>query len=343
MSSERQRTQRRKRKKRKRLIAFFLILPLVFIAFTAAGYGAYLYKKAETVFSDSYEDDGRSKSDLRDSAVHPSKDNISILLMGIDDSEVRDFGDDTRTDALMVATLNIKEKSIKLLSIPRDSYVYVPEVDYKTKITHAHAYGGPKVTIETVEELLDIPIDYYVRMNFHAFIDVVEAVDGIEVDVPYKLNEKDSKDRSNAIKLDPGVQELNGEEALALARTRKKDNDIERGKRQQEILQAVIKKAVSVNSIAKYDDVVEAIGSNMRTNMTFNEMKALVNYGSSGNLKTESLSLAGEDARDPSSGAYIYELDETELEVIKRKLKRQLDISYNDDSSSEEDYAADDE
>src|SRR5699024_5353757 len=127
-----------------------------------------------------------------------------------------------------------------------DSYVYIPEVGYNTKINHAHAYGGPRATSKAVEELLAIPIDYYVRINFEAFMDVVDALDGITVDVPYEFREQDSQDRANKIHLNPGVQKLDGEEALALARTRKLDNDIERGKRQQEIVKALIDRAVSL-------------------------------------------------------------------------------------------------
>ncbi|WP_338751668.1 LCP family protein [Bacillus sp. FJAT-52991] len=327
MSTERQRMQMRKRRKRKRRIAFLVILPLLFLAFTAAGYGAFLYKKAESVFKDSYLDDGRHKSDLRDAKVHPLKDNISILFIGVDESESREkeFGGKTRSDALMLATLNVEDKSIKLVSIPRDSYVYVPEVGYKTKINHAHAYGGPKATIETVEELFGLPVDYYVRMNFYAFMDVVDALGGITFDVPYDLEEKDSKDTHNAIKLKKGTQELNGEEALALARTRKYDSDIERGKRQQELLEAVVKKAISVNSITKYDEILDAVGANMRTNMTFDEMKSLIEYGKSGSLKFETITLKGEDARS-EDGAYIYQLDETEFEIVKNDLARHLGL-----------------
>ncbi len=177
-----------KRKKRRRRVLFVLIIPLLLIAFSAAGYGAYLYKKAETVFSNSYKDlDGREKSDKRNEVVDPEVDNVSVLFIGVDGSDSRDFGEKTRSDALMLATLNEKGKTVKLVSIPRDSYVYIPEVGYNTKINHAHFYGGPKATIETVEETLDIPVDYYVKMNFYAFMDVIDALNGINVDVPYEI------------------------------------------------------------------------------------------------------------------------------------------------------------
>jgi LCP family protein required for cell wall assembly len=311
-----------KKKKRKKRLITWILLPLLLIGVCGAGYAAFLYKKAENVVAKSYKP--VKAANKREVKVDPTKDNISILLIGIDDSKTRNFGKGTRSDALMVATLNKKNNSVKLLSIPRDSYVHVPEKDIYTKITHAHAYGGTKLTIETVQELLDIPIDYYVKMNFNAFMDVVNALDGIQVEVPYTLTEQDSKDHHNAIHLKKGLQTLNGEQALALARTRHYDSDILRGGRQQEILKAILKKALSVNSFSKYSDVISAVGNNMETNMSFDEMKSLFNYAIAGkNLDIESLKLEGAD--DMSTGVYYYKLNDTSLANVKNALKEQLD------------------
>ncbi len=228
-----------------------LFLKITLILATSAlicvtAYGVYLTKKAEYAVNSAYEVvENREVSEKREVKVEPVKDNVSILFVGVDDSETRGQGaEGSRSDALMLATLNNKTKTIKLLSIPRDSYVYIPYVGYKDKINHAHAYGGTLASIETIEELLDIPVDYYVRMNFNAFIEVVDALGGIEAEVPYAMLEKDEFDR-NTVSLQPGLQTLNGQQALALARTRKQDNDIERGKRQQEILKAIITKTAS--------------------------------------------------------------------------------------------------
>ncbi|WP_337969608.1 LCP family protein [Virgibacillus salexigens] len=329
MSNKTTRTRVVRRKKRKlRKRAYFILLPLILVFLGVASYASYLYIKADSVLSDSYEDDGREKSDLRESKVDPNVDNVSVLIMGVDASDLRNNADNARSDTLMVATLNKDDKSVKLLSIPRDSYVYIPEVGYKTKINHAHAYGGTQATTKTVEELLDIPIDYYVKVNFEAFIDVVNAVEGVTVDVPYELHEQNSKDEAGAIHLQPGEQQLNGEEALALARTRKLDSDIERGKRQQEIIKAVINKAISLDSVMKYDDVLEAVGSNMTTNMTFSEMKSFISYGTKGkNLDFETMTLKGHDYQP--NGTYYWQLDDIALEETQETLKRHLDISTN--------------
>jgi polyisoprenyl-teichoic acid--peptidoglycan teichoic acid transferase len=311
----------KKKKKRKRLF-IWILTPILVIALGAVAYGTFLYNEAESVVNESYKpvEDVTQK---REEKVDPKFDNISLLLIGVDDSETRKFGEGTRSDALMVVTLNKEENSVKMLSIPRDSYVKIPGRTNKTRINAAHAFGGTKLTIETVQEVLDIPIDYYVKMNFNAFIDVVNAIDGIEVEVPYLINEQDSKDRQGAITLKPGLQNLNGEETLALARTRHQDSDIYRGLRQQEILKAIINKATSINSITKQADIINAVGNNMETNLTFTDMKSLISYAiSDKNLDFETLSLNGSDST--INEAYYYQLDQQSLEDVKLKLQTHL-------------------
>jgi LCP family protein required for cell wall assembly len=316
------RSNRRKKKRRIRPIILWILTPLLLIALSATAYGTYLYKKAESVVTNSYKP--VKVSAKRVEKVNPKFDNVSILLMGIDDSQTRHFGTGTRTDALMVMTLNKKDNSVKLLSIPRDSYVTLPGRSKKTKINEANAYGGTKLAIETVQNLLDIPIDYYVKMNFNAFLDVVDALGGIDVNVPYKLVEQDSKDRQGAIRLQPGMQHLNAEQALALARTRHYDSDIQRGIRQQEILKAIITKTASVNAIAKEGNVIDAVGKNMETNFTFAEMKSLISYATSGKkLDFTTLHLDGSDST--IGGVYYYQLEIHSLANAKLELQTSLD------------------
>lgn len=310
------------------LIIKVTLLLVASLLISATTYGIYLTKQAEHAANQAHEEiKGRDASNLRDTAVEPLKDNISILFVGIDDSETRGQGENSRSDALILATLNNKTKTVKMVSIPRDSYVYIPYVGYKDKITHAHAYGGTLASIETVENLFQIPVDYYVRLNFNAFIDIVDAVDGIDVEVPYELHELDEFDR-RSINLQPGLQHLNGSEALALARTRKQDNDIERGKRQQEIIKAIAKQASSIKSISKYDDLIQAVGDNMKTDLTFGEMKSLLSYVKSGVPRIDSLTLEGYD--DMSTGTYYYQLDEASVNEVSTILQRHLGIQSDD-------------
>ncbi|WP_080872523.1 LCP family protein [Oceanobacillus timonensis] len=334
------RVTRKKRKLRKGVVVTLLIVGLALLS--VVGYGSYLYVKANNAVSDSYEDDGREKSDLRDFEVDPNIDNVSMLIIGVDSNEHRDNAGSSRSDALMLATFNKEEKSVKLVSIPRDTYTYIPELGREDKITHAHAAGGPKATIDTVENMMDIPVDYYVRVNFHAFVDVVDAIGGIDVDVPYEFEESDSMDKRDAIHLQPGEQAVDGEEALAFARTRKLDNDIERGKRQMEVVNAVADKATSLGSVFQYDDLIAAVGNNMNTNMSFKEMMTFITFATDG-LNIEDFTLEGSDYQ-PAGSPYYWLLDEPSLEETKRMLQEHLEItgSQAEESETYEDSNAED-
>ncbi|MFD1064424.1 LCP family protein [Oceanobacillus locisalsi] len=334
------RVTRKKRKLRKGVVVTLLVIGLALLS--VVGYGSYLYVKANNAVSDSYEDDGREKSDLRDFEVDPDIDNVSMLIIGVDENDHRGNADSSRSDSLMLATFNKDENSVKLVSIPRDTYTYIPEMGREDKITHAHAVGGPKATIETVENMMDIPVDYYVRVNFHAFVDVVDAIGGIDVEVPYEFEESDSMDQRDAIHLQPGEQSVNGEEALAFARTRKLDNDIERGKRQMEVVNAVANKATSLGSVFQYDDLIAAVGDNMNTNMSFKEMMTFITFATDG-LNIEDFTLEGSDYQ-PAGSAYYWLLDEPALEETKTMLQEHLEIidSESEDNEMNEEPNAED-
>lgn len=320
-----------KKKKSRKKLAILILTPIFVLMLAGVGYVASLYYKAEEVANKSYESVNGTDKNIAE--LSNEVENASILIIGVDDSKSRNYSDSTRSDALMVATFNKKDKSVKLLSIPRDSYVYVPEKGDYTKINHAYALNGPKSTIETVENLLDIPIDYYVRVNFYAFIDIVDALGGIEVNVPYEMYEKDSEDHHNAIHLEEGRQTLNGEEALAFARTRKQDTDMLRGQRQQEVVEAIVSKATSASSLTKYTDILEAVGENMKTNMTFGQMKSYVAFAlKNTGLEIEPIQLQGED--EYIDDIYYYKLDEAALEDTKDSLKAHLEGTNTASSSN---------
>jgi polyisoprenyl-teichoic acid--peptidoglycan teichoic acid transferase len=154
------------------------------------------------------------------------------------------------------------------------------------------------------------------------------------VEVPYLITEQDSKDLADAITLQPGLQTLNGEETLALARTRHQDSDIYRGLRQQEILKAIINKGTSINSLTKLSDIISAVGSNMETNLTFNNMKSFVNYViNDKSINFETLALEGSDST--INEAYYYQLDEQSLENVKLMLQTHLNGNTTDLTAAE--------
>lgn len=321
--SDTRRVYKVKKRKRKHKKLRLLLIPLFVLILGTTVYGTSLYLKAQDVFNNSFNPvDASSK---RDTAVNPLEDNFSMLFIGIDDSAHRNQQGNSRSDALIFATFNKEQKSIKMLSIPRDSYVYIPAKGTSSKINSAHAAGGPKATMDTIEELFDIPVDYYVRMNFDAFTEVVDALGGIEANVPYAITESDSGDHKGAIHLEPGLQTLKGEQALALARTRHQDSDIQRGERQQEILKSILNKATSAGSVTKYTDVMEAVGNNMTTNLEFSQLKGFINYMTSDNgMNIESVKLKGSDSY--INGVYYYQLDSTSVEEVKYILQSHLNL-----------------
>lgn len=323
-------TRKARRKKRGLKLRYKILIPLLILAIAIGGFVLYLDSKANNAVLGAHDGLDREHSDLRDDYVNPKDDNVSILLMGIDASDKRGADEIARTDALLVATLNVKDKSVKVLSIPRDSYVYIPHIGREDKINHAHAFGkGPLATVETVESLFGIPIDYYLRMNFEAFIGVVDALDGINIEVPFEFKEQDSSDKAQAIHLYPGMQKLDGEQALALARTRKIDSDYERGKRQQEVIKAIVDRSLSVSSILKYDNVIDAIGDNLKTNMTYTEMKSFFGYLTHGKeIDIESLNLGGYD--DRIDNIYYWQLDPESVAETVNIMQRHLGIELTD-------------
>ncbi len=105
-------------------------------------------------------------------------------------------------------------------------------------------YGGPSASMNSVEKLLNVPVDYYVRINMAGVVDIVDSVGGVEFDVPFEMNEPNQHDKGR-VELEAGVQELNGEEALAVVRSRRVDSDLGRGNRQMELVEAVLSKVKS--------------------------------------------------------------------------------------------------
>ncbi|WP_082233345.1 LCP family protein [Halobacillus massiliensis] len=329
-----------KRKKVKIILGSILLVVLVTIGATA-GYAAFLTEKARNTANNSLEElDRGGKSEKRAYKVTPIEDSTSVLFIGVDDSEKRsDSYSATRSDALVLATFNNNDKSVKLVSIPRDSYTYIPEVGYNDKITHAHAFGGTEATIETVENLLEVPVDYYVRLNFNSFVDVIDSLNGVKFDVPFDLTEQNSKDKQDSIALDKGYQTVTGEEALALVRSRQYDSDLARGQRQMEMIEAIVNKAASAESIVNYGKVIESIGDNMKTNLTFNEMMSYADYVlSNQGLNFEEMQLEGEGVY--INGVWYYQIQDTSLMNIQGSLQAHLDLP---DKATDSSYAGEDE
>ncbi len=302
------------------LLALMLVIVPTIFAFI-------LFNSSKHAFDDSFSHTDERQSKLRDSKVNAAKEPVSILFLGIDDSSSRrENGQSTehsRTDAMILSTLNPDKHQIRLLSIPRDTLSYIPKVGYFDKITHAHAYGGPESSMDAVETELNVPVDYYVRINMDAFADTVDELGGIEYNVPYDLNEPNTKDKGR-IKLKKGKQKLNGDEALAITRTRKQDSDLKRGERQMEVLKILFRKAQETNSLHKLDDIIEIVGKNSKHNLNYSEIRALATNYLANDVTIKSQQLKGEN--ELLNGIYYINPDVDDLIETSNLLREDLEL-----------------
>lgn len=267
-----------KQKKKKQRIWLVILIPLFTIVLVGTIYIAQLFATVENEIDASFKEIERPQPVEK---VDPIEQPVSFLLLGVDNDEGRNLGS-TRADSIIYATLNPLTHEMNMVSIPRDTYVPIMRngaVVRHDRINAAYSIGEESVMVQTVEEWLDVPIHYYATFNFTAFLDIIDQLGGIDMDVPVTITEMDSNDKSGTIYLEKGFQTLDGEEALALARTRKIDDDVARGHRQQLIIQAIIKKALNFQSVTKYTGIAETIGLNMRTNMRLKDMTSIAQTG----------------------------------------------------------------
>ncbi|MBQ5860328.1 MAG: LCP family protein, partial [Selenomonadales bacterium] len=162
---------------------------------------------------------------------------VNVLVLGVDIRE----GDIGRSDTIFVMSLNREKNVATMLSIPRDSYVPIPGRGWD-KINHAYAYGKGKLTRRTVENLLNIEIDYLVEVDRKGVEKMIDAIGGVEIDVEKRMYYEDPWDDDGGlvIDLEPGLQTLDGEEAVQYVRYRDKEGDIGRARRQQKFLAAAM-------------------------------------------------------------------------------------------------------
>lgn len=233
------------------------------------------------------------------SAGKSLKEPFTILLMGID-SDTNDLNQSSsfNGDSLMLITFNPTTLNSTILSIPRDTYVPIACFNgkRKNKITHA-AWQGEQCMMDTITGFTGIPIDYYVKINFKGAVQLVDALGGIDAEVPIGFCEQNS-DRAwgeNTICVDAGYQHLNGEQALAWSRHRKSAgfDDFVRGQNQQLVVKAMLNKLKDVRDLDTVYKILDTVGTNMATNMTTNEILSLYNIGK--DVLTRTKDMAVED------------------------------------------------
>ncbi|AEB25749.1 LCP family protein [Bacillus amyloliquefaciens] len=345
--AERVRVRVRKKKKNKRKIIFKrILLLLTLVLLVAAGFGGYKVYKTINAADNALSRGDKSK--LRDEVIDMKKKPFSILFMGIENYATSGKGG--RSDSLIVVTLDPRNKTMKMLSIPRDTRVTLAgdTTGKKSKINAAFAKGGADETVSTVEDLLGIPIDKYVTVDFNGFKDVIDEVGGVNVKVPFDFDEMSDVSKKKRIYFKKGNMHLNGEQALAYARMRKQDKrgDFGRNDRQKQILNALIDQMSKAGNIAKIDKIAETASNNVQTNIRITEGLALQQiYSGFTSKKIDTLTITGTDlylgggGTASTGGTYYFQPDPANLEKVRQTLQKHLD--YPAGSSTAADPASD--
>ena len=243
-----------------------------------------------------------------------SEDQINILVMGIDTQ----YGWQARSDSLNLVHIDFSRNRIGILSIPRDTLVDIPGHG-QDKINHAHMFGGPELSCRTVSEYLDIPLKYYIEVNFPLFMQMVDDLGGVTVDVDKPIYYNDYAANLH-IDLHPGIQKLSGYQAMGYVRFRH-DNASDWGRidRQHKFFQAIARQLISPSNYYKLPSILHSASSNIRTNLGASQTMKIA-FRVPGIYRTGSVEMGvipGYDAR-LSRGYYMLSDEKGKKEVIER-------------------------
>lgn len=259
------------------------------------------------------DEDEDYKQDNKDN----EKDELLFLMVGVDSEDVDEYSG-IRTDTMILGKVDFKTGETDLLSIPRDTRVKVRgRLD---KINHAHSYEGMDLTLETVREFLNIELEYYVKLNYAAVKEVVEAIGGVEIDVPRRMKYDDpTYGKEFHVDIKKGPQTLNGDKALEFLRWRKnndgsgyRDGDVGRIEAQQMFIKELIKQTVDLKNITKIPSLIRSYYNHVDTNIPITTMLKAGNMASKvdmDNINTYTIPGGGRYINDISY--YIYDQEET--------------------------------
>ena len=284
----------------------FLCFALVFFAF---GEKLFVAMGSSEVSNEDYDENDDNVGKKND------KNEILFLMMGVDANGVKNYKG-IRTDTMMLFKVNFNEGSIDVLSIPRDTRVAIKgKLD---KVNHAHSFGGTDLTMQTLKDFLNIDLDYYVKVDYKAVMAIVDAIGGVEIDVPQRMKYSDPyANPPLKIDLQPGLQVLDGKNAHDFLRFRKgyAEGDMGRINAQQMFLKELIKQTLTPKNILKLPALIETYFDYVETNIPLKMMtKAAL---SANKIKMESMTtttIPGEPQR--IKGVDYWIADDEALKLI---------------------------
>ncbi|KEK12578.1 transcriptional regulator [Lysinibacillus sphaericus] len=242
------------------------------------------------------------------------KEPFSVLMLGVDERK----DDSGRSDTMIVITVNPEKQTMKMLSIPRDTRTEIVGHDTVDKINHAYAFGGVPMAVDTVENFLNIPIDYYVFINMEGFLQIIDTLGGVTINNDMELIYDEYHYPKGEITLD-------GNEALIFSRIRYEDprGDFGRQIRQRQIIEAVMKKASTPSTLLKATDMLTVLGDNVRMNFSVKELIQLQGIYKKMDKGIEQLSFEQGDG-ERINRIWYYIPNEEELQKIQADLKNHL-------------------
>lgn len=250
-------------------------------------------------------------------------DEITFLLLGVDTNDGSKGG--SRTDTMMVCKVDKSTGKISILSIPRDTRTRIRGRQQEEKINHAHAYGGPELSVKAVKDLLGIDLEYYVKVDYQIVKEFVDLIGGVEVDVPVDMKQYNIK---------KGVQVLDGEKALKFVRFRKgySDQDLGRIRAQQQFIKAAAKQTLKLSNIGKLPQMIKSYYNNVETNIPLDViLKFAANAKDFDVDGMQMATLPGEPQYINGISYFIY--DEEEAEILVKELFEDGKVVYNRDSN----------
>lgn len=305
---------------------FWLLFLFIFFLFATGGF-TLIYITHPQQTDDSNQDNPlqRIADDIR-SFVDPKavflKDRINVLCLGLDENWTeRDimYTKNSRSDTILVASLSLTDKTIKVLSIPRDSYVEIPGYGHD-KINSAHAIGGVPLAKSTVKSFLGVPIDYTVLLKVEATKHVIDAIGGVDITVEKQMDYDDNWGHLH-IHLKPGYQRLFGEEALGFSRFRHDElGDFGRMGRQQQLLKGVAKRMQDPLVWGKLGEVIKIVKQNVTTDLATPQLIALANLYHDIDPSTIKTSTLEGDATMIGGMSVVIQKDEIKAEKLKEFL-----------------------
>ena len=300
--------------KRRKWAIFFVVLAATFITLAGVYIRARL-AKVENVIHQEVETVNLREKEIKDN------DSFSVLLLGIDNGAYGRGTEVGRSDTMLVVTVNEKLGKTTIVSIPRDSYTEIIGYGTNDKINHAYAFGQEKMSINSVQNMLNLPIDYYVTVDMGGLMGLVDAVGGLDITpvLTFTYEGESFTEGEN--------RHVDGEAALRYARMRYDDpeGDMGRQKRQQYVIQKLVEKLLNITSVTRYEEILKTLENSVRTNFTLDKLLSIKNNYPKALKNFESDKISGSGTM--IGGVYYFVVPDEERLRISNVLRESLDLS----------------